>query len=185
MELFKPFWREQPFSEKEKELLGLLFQAHYQSVFRPNVSTEAVKGAALGSGDYTKSIAAALMTLGSLHAPVVQAVSLLSTDFPARIAHSILDAGQKIPGWGSSFHRGEIDPIWKPLEAWLAVNHAEMSAKLETVSLILEGRGKKIRPNPGAYTAATAIILGMPAKLAPWLFVQGRLAGWSELFLHV
>lgn len=179
----KPFWREQALETKEVELLSRLFQAHEASVFRPNVSSEMVCAAAVGSGDYTKALAAALMTIGGLHGPITQTYSLLEDSSPDYLTVKILDAGQKVPGWGNSFAKAQIDPLWVGVDEWLRLNALPLWEKIDLVTRTLNNAGKLIYPNPGCYTAAAALALGIPSPVAPWLFVQGRLGGWTRLAL--
>jgi|GEM_PF-1772651 len=177
-----PFWRDTALDHKEMALFCAVQDAHYQSTFRDNLSTTAVKLAAYGSGDYTKALAAALSTLGGVHAPLVQTHQFLSCDDPPMAARHALDNGVRIPGWGSSFSKGAPDPLWEKVAALLKEHWLPMYEKIDMVTAVLRMAGKDIHPNPSAYTAATAIILGMRADLAPYLFVAGRLQGWSEVF---
>lgn len=177
-----PFWRDTELAPHEKALLRAVLDAHYHSTFRDNLSTVAVKLSACGSGDYTKALAAALSTLGGVHAPLVQTHQFLSCEDPPMAARRLLDAGLKVPGWGSSFVKGEKDEKWLPVEKLLAEHWWPLYEKIDMVTAVLRMSGKDLHPNPSAYTAATAIILGMKADLAPYLFVAGRLQGWSEVF---
>lgn len=177
----QPFWRAELLTGAEQNLLSALFEAHAASVNRPNVSSEMVVNACVGSGDYLKAIPAAMLTLGALHGPIVQAHSLLDSACAPSIARSILSQGQKVPGWGSSFAKGQKDTIWLNFEATLRLNAPELDDRLDAVTYELQRAGKSLYPNPGAYTAAAAIVLGIPARVSPWLFIQGRLAGWTTL----
>lgn len=180
----KPFWREKPLSDNESELLHLLFKAHDASVYRPNISSEMIVNAAIGSGDYGKAISAAILTLGSAHAPVSQVVSLLSAPVPHLIVREILRNGQKVPGWGSSFHPGEQDPLWVGVSESVRLNDSKLFEKIERCTQEFWSAGKRITQNPGCWTGAVAVILGMSPAVAPWLFIQGRLAGWTLLALN-
>ena len=70
--------------------------------------------------DFTKAAAAALCTLGGLHAPIVQTYEILEADryiIDDRIAVATYthwmtawDGKSKIPGWGSCFNKGKPDP---------------------------------------------------------------------------
>src|SRR6266850_6774369 len=172
----QPFWRSEPLSQAEQNLLVLLFKAHDASTYRPNVSSEMIINACIGSGEYLKAIPAALLTLGGLHGPILQAYALLDSEYSKSIAQSILANRQKIPGWGSSFQKnGEKDPIWSDFEDALCLNNAGLGARIGQITKILWESGKKIQPNPGCYTAACAIALRIPASVSPWLFIQGRL----------
>ena len=131
---------------------------------------------------YTNAIAAAILSIGNgIHAPLEFTIQLLNEPDPVKEANRILDEGCKIPGWGNSFVKGQPDPIWNDADATIYHVAPELWRTIRGITTALHGRGKKIFPNPSTYTAATAIILRMPPKLAPSIFVMGRLAGWSKL----
>jgi hypothetical protein len=46
---------------------------------------------------------------------------------------------------------------------------------------VLHQSGKHLNPNPSAYTAAVAIVVGLPAPLTPYLFIAARLDSWCNL----
>jgi citrate synthase len=176
-----PFWRTNPLTDDEAKLLQLTLEAHAASAFRSNASSVALCNAAIASHDFTKALTGALATLGGVHAPLADTYVLLSSsefDAPERI----LLSGRKVPGWGNSFVKGAPDPIWEPVAAHLERINPTLAERLHNVTDMLRAVGKRLYPNPSAYTAAVAITLGIPAHLTPWLFVQGRLLSWSHLF---
>lgn len=187
-----PFWRERPLTVAEWELLVAVADAHAASARRDNVSTHAVFGAAIGSGNYTNSMAAPLLTLGGLHGPISRAHRFISEwDQRAdpdsiRKSHQlvavIIEHGCKIPGWGQSFVKGQPDPAWQQVAAML--EGTAVGRKLDAITNALHTAGKAIFPNPGGFTAAAAMVLEMPAAVAPYLFIAGRLEVWSQQFLH-
>ena len=177
------FWRENPLTEQENHLLNALFFAHNRAAFRPNISTQTVQATMYGSGDYGKAIAGAILTLGGVHAPLAATLELLNQDDPYHAAGRILEAGKKVPGWGSSFVKGEPDQEWAEIHGLIESMSQPMTEALSRITLRLYEHGKVIYPNPSAYTAAVAIILHMPQSIVPWLLIAGRLAAWSELCL--
>lgn len=179
------FWRkDSPLTEQEQALWIAVATAHNKSAFRENLSSDAVVRSALGSGDYFKALAAGLLTLGGLHGPVEQATLLLSQ--PIEEIRGFVDEAvslkARVPGWGNSFHKGQKDENWLEAETVLFDNFSEWSCKLDNVTSMLHERGKKIYPNPAAYTAVTALILKAPLQSAGFLFVLSRLSAWSEIF---
>lgn len=145
-----------------------LFKAHHEAVFRDNISSVTVINAMIGSGSYIQAIASAILTLGGLHAPIAQTMRVLSgAALPERI-----------PGWGGSFQKDGPDPLFAPVVALLP---AQMNRRIDEITGVLHARGKKIWPNPSAYTAAVALVLGIREELAPYLLIKGRLAGWTQL----
>lgn len=175
------WWRQDPLTEDEERLLESLTSAHRKSTFRDNASTVSVLNAAMGSGDLSKAIVAGIMTLGDNHAPLEQTYRFLSQDNPAKGVAWNLEIGDKIPGWGNSFVKGMYDPFWLGVHEILHARFPRISDKIDAVTNELHARGKHVFPNPSAYTAATAIVLGLPAKLAVYLFIGARLDAWSHL----
>ncbi len=164
-------------------LLETLDAAHAASARRENVSTAFVAGVARAGGSYANAIAAALMSLGGLHGPLQATQDLLEHDEPVEEARSMLDAGKRVPGWGSSFVRHDHDPLWNPVRDELERQSPEMARRILTVTALLHERGKIIYPNPSAYTAACAILMGLPAAACASLFVRARLTAWTKIYL--
>lgn len=176
------FWRpEDPLTDADQTLIQELFSAHSKSTFRNNISSQVSVHAAVGSGNYTNGIAAAIMTLGDLHAPLVQAVEFLNLIRSEPLVE--LPEG-KINGWGNSFIKGKKDPDWLKVDELIREQDPELYNRIESVTDLLHVSGKDIYPNPGCYTAAAAIILRMPAKISPYLFIAARLDAWSFLIMQ-
>lgn len=176
-----PFWRTDPLNDDEAKLLQLTLEAHAASAFRPNASSVALCNAAVASHDFSKALTGALATLGGAHAPLADTYALLISsecDAPERF----LLTGRKVPGWGNSFVKGQPDPIWELVAVQLERLNPTLAERLHSVTDMLRAVGKRLYPNPSAYTAAVAITLGIPPHLTPWLFIQGRLLSWSQLF---
>ena len=175
------FWRKELLSELERDLLSKCLDAHAASVARENISTTVLFAAAKGSGDYTKALTAALATLGGMHAPIAETYDLLQ--HPEKSAE-LLDAGKMVPGWGHSFVKGGIDPIWEPLAILLRNVYPNIYRAIDEVTVQLHCLQKFIHPNPSCFTAATGMALRMPKEVVPWLFIHGRLSRWSEIFCN-
>jgi citrate synthase len=162
-------------------LLDALMRAHHQSCFRDNASSAAVANAAAGSGDLAKAIAAGLMSLGAKHAPLEATVRFLSLDHPEEAVSTYLAKGQRVPGWGGTFQKDRLDPIWIPVEEVLRAGWSEFAAKLDDVTSALHYHDKHVFPNPSAYTACAALIMGITPKMAVAIFIRGRISGWCEV----
>lgn len=174
-----PFWRpEDPLNDAEQSLLQELFAAHSKSTFRNNISSQVAVHAAVGSGSYTNGISAAILTLGELHAPLLQTIDFLNIIRSEPLMS--LPEG-KIPGWGNSFVKGQKDPDWLNVDELIREMDPQLYSRIEGVTNMLHKEGKTIFPNPGCYTAASAIILKMPPKISPYLFIAARLEAWSFL----
>jgi citrate synthase len=172
----KPFWREEPLTDAEAELLAAVYQAHAYSAGRNNCSSAAFWNSWHGSHDFTKALTGALSTLGGPHAPLREAINVLKGDYYA--------PPLKIPGWGNSFVRGAPDPIWHEVSVCLHNHFPEIADDIERITNELHARGKKVFPNPSCYTAACCIALRIPAHLAPWLFVSARLDAWAGMLVR-
>lgn len=166
-------------------LLDAMNAAHQASALRHNISHEALVLAARGSGNYIQSITAAMMTLGGMHAPVVDVCALLR--FPLTKAHidQIVQRGGRLPGWGNGFVKGEPDPLWQEVDGLLREVNPEIMAKIDEVTAWLHEAGKRIYPNPACYTAASALTMALPAEASPYLFVSGRLGAWTREFCRI
>ena len=175
------FWRPDSLTEREQALLQCCLEAHAASAARENVSTAVMYAASMGSRSYTQALAAALSTLGGTHAPLVETYEVLGE--PAKAAQ-LLDAGRRVPGWGNSFAKGAIDPVWQPLATLLQTGYPGIYQPIEEITVMLHLRGRMIYPNPSCLTAATGMALRMPKEVIPWIFVHGRLAKWSEIFVQ-
>lgn len=177
------FWRDKPLSRQQHNLLNLCLHAHAGCVHRDNISTAVVRNVAAGSLNYTNAVAAALMSIGGTHAPLQPTIAFLSED--RDVIMRAIELGQTIPGWGSSFEKEGIDPIWKPVDEAIKQGFPEMGQRIEEITLEMHNHGKEIYPNAACFTAATAILVELPAPIAGWLFVQGRISEWAKIFLSV
>jgi len=172
-----PFWRSEPLSEKEERLLDAVLSAHDRSASRNNVSSVNVLNTTHGTGDYCKSIATGLLSIGGLHGPLEQTINyILNPDLGCLVKG-------KVPGWGNSFVKNGPDPIWSEVDSILFQDWPDLFYKLAHITKQLKIAGKNVFPNPSAYTAVTAIALGIPANCAVWVFISGRLDAWSKIFI--
>jgi citrate synthase len=175
------WWRTEPLRADEKLLLDTLFRAHSESSFRPSGSSVAVANAAAGSGDIAKAIIAGILTLGGKHAPLEQTFHFIALDRPSEKVAAILEAGQKVPGWGGTFQADHPDPLWRGVDIALRECQPQLAGKLDKVTLELSRLGKTLYPNPSAYTAAVALALGVPARLVVYLFIAARMDAWARI----
>jgi citrate synthase len=167
------FWRDEPLSEKEWQLLNELHSAHAISTYRNNASTLAVANSAGASGSYLQSIASALMTLGGMHGPLLQAYDFLN----GKTFNGIQ------PGWGNSFVKGEPDATWEKVDLLLKENWADIYSIISNKTKEFHDSGKKIYPNPSIYTAAVAHALSLPRDVIAILFITSRIEAWSDIYL--
>ena len=161
----------------EQALLAAVDRAHVASCARENVSKLVFQYASFGSGQYVNGIIAALASLGGPHGPIEETAHFLERGVRKT-------EGGKVPGWGNSFIKGQKDPLWLEVDDLLKEHFPLAWEKLETITEELQAAGKNIYPNPSAYTATAALIVGLPPKAAAYLFLRGRLDGWTQLYLQ-
>lgn len=184
----KPFWRETPLTENEQRLWDAVMQAHHDSAMRQNMSHGAAVNAFVGSGSYAAAMASAILTTGGIHAPIAETMEAIDTvmgnimdSSDERFVRGFTESGKKIPGWGNSFFKGEPDALWADVDRVLAESFSPIRGAITRITHFLHLAGKNIHPNPSAFTAATALALGIPPVIAPFIFFQGRLAAWTQI----
>lgn len=164
------------------ELMNLTLTAHAVAAQNneTNVSSMAVKQAAYVGKDFQTAMAAGILTLGNIHAPVTQARHLIFATDNEGIKQA-LEEGMRLPGYGNAFHKDEIDPAWEGVDEFLRSHWSQVHDRIhEIAGLIEEVKEKKLFPNAAAYTAATAQIMNTPWGAEVGLVVAGRLPVWSE-----
>lgn len=180
------FWKQKPLAASQAKALTLILQAHEQAAMRDNISTVTVRNAAIGSGNFTNAVAAALLTVGAVHAPLIPAYQFLAQFNPDEIDEFArhIEMGGTIPGWGSDFVKDGPDPVLKPIADCIAENFVQIHERIQRVTDELHARSKMVWPNLAAYSAAAGMAIEIPPPILPWILVQGRLAGWSREFLN-
>jgi citrate synthase len=166
--------------EGADELIDAVLLAHKQAAMaNPNASSNALYSTSQLKVPFSQAVASALLTLGGpLHGPMSEARELIYGWAPEDIKAS-LDLGEKIPGWGNSFH-DELDPSWVEVDKIVREKFANHATRLDAItSLIEDVKKQKIYPNAAGYTAVTAHIVGLPLGLESLFFILGRLPAWA------
>lgn len=166
-------------------LLESLYQAHHASALRGNCSHHALALSALGSGDYFKAIASALLTLGGSHGPLIQTYDFLQRESCVVDVAEIIRQGKRVPGWGNGFVKGTPDPLWETCDALLQIENQSLHSTIRAITAVLHGLGRFLYPNPSCYTAAVALTIGHPRDGIGELFIRGRLQAWTQEFCRV
>lgn len=169
----KVLWRKEPLSPVEIELLVALRSDHFQAAFRDSSSSVAFRVAFHATGDFYRSCASAICTLGVKHAPIADSFDFLEKTPPS--------LPERVPGWGNGFIKGEHDPLFLHTREALEVANKEMFDKITSITEHLHSTGLDIYPNPGCWTAATAITLGANAQTANFLFLSPRIDAWAAM----
>jgi citrate synthase len=169
----------------DDDLIAELLSVHDKIGRRNNASyVSMVQSRSLGK-DLFSSLASALLTLGGLHAPILQTYHFLSSfrtneEIQSHV-ESELTAMRKIPGWGSSFEKGQPDPEFKILDEMLS--GSPIHCRMHYVSGLLHGSGIQIYPNASCYTCAVCISKDLPVAIAQYFLVNGRLNAWTSAYL--
>lgn len=180
------FWKQKPLAASQAKALTLILQAHEQCAMRDNISTVTVRNTAIGSGSYTNAVAAALMTVGATHAPLIPALQFLVQFNPDEIDEFArhVEMGGLVPGWGSDFAKNGPDPVLKPIADCISEFFPGIDARIQRVTDELHARSKMVYPNLACYTAAAGMAIEIPPPLLPWIFIQGRLAEFARQFVN-
>lgn len=169
----------------QERILQTLRRAHYTAAtVNDNVSSAIVKQIARVGKPLPEAIAAALLSVGELHAPVTQARVLLfrGTDEQIEIE---LKSGRRAPGFGNSFFKDGIDPAWRDMDVLIEKEFQDTWKRLWAIAeLIRSVKGKMIYPNAAAYTAIVAHHLNMAWGAEPMLVIMGRLPAWTDQFIE-
>lgn len=163
------------------ELVSALFAAHREAaVANDNASKLCVLQAWGGSGRFENAIIAGMATIGALHAPLVAAREFWESweSWDDRLDH-MERAGQRVPGFGNSFHP-EGDPAFKRVADALSPAHSRALGRLcGLVDCYFEDL--QMQPNAAMYTAIVASICEVPRGLEPALFALARIPAWAEM----
>jgi citrate synthase len=168
-------------------LRGLITEAHLKACERDNASSVVFREVfKVTNGSLHQAIAAACCTIGGQHAPIKDCYAML-VEIMKNIAHSddvflgVSNATARmkiIPGFGSSFIKGEDDPMLVPFLINLNPRWHEV---IHECQVILGYRGYKLFPNLAFCTAVFALITGESLELSDRIFYEVRIPKWIEL----
>lgn len=170
--------------DEHPELVEALFAAHREAaIANDNASKLCVQQAWGGSGRFENAIVAGMATIGALHAPLRAARELWETNEPRGHALSIMISGERVPGFGNSFHLS--DPSFNPVIKVLNQSYPKILARLIQFEMEINDAKPHLRgslyPNAAMYTAIVASICEVPIGLEPALFAMARIPAWAEM----
>ena len=167
---------------EQSRLLQAVIDAHQKAAqVNKNVSSITFLQAAAGSGRLEAAMAAAILTIGHLHAPLTGARWLYEKATREAIL-MMVQQGTKVPGFGNSFHKDKVDPVWDDVLTILRFSFPKVDARLnELVGWMLEA-GKPLYPNAALFTAAVCSELKIRGGTETSLFVLWRLPMWVDMF---
>jgi hypothetical protein len=125
-----------PLTHAEEDLLNLVYEGHAKSTLNAdvggslNISSSAVCITASGNGSLVNSLAAAILSLGGRHGPIIASCDLLSREDLLGYVEDQVGEGHRIPGWGNDFFRGFPNPHWTGVDSWLKKNAPRRWAKI-------------------------------------------------------
>lgn len=162
----------------------LLIKAHADACLRDNSSTVILKSTFDSNGcDLIKSITAALMAVGGMHAPIKHAYNMIR-----RAKEYGVDAPEGapdytwVPGFGSSFVKGSPDPLLEDLANQIYNNHYQFYEIGENIRTTLCKKKKTILyPNLAFYTACVAHILEERLIFCERIFIEARIPAWIKI----
>jgi citrate synthase len=163
----------------ERIVLEELLTAHrHAAQDNPNASSQVAAFVLEAGCTFSQAVAAAVSTLGGLHAPLRAARDVYRYGEPAEIT-ARASAGEKIPGFGNSFHRDRVDPAFANVGAVLELHFPAAVARIEELQAAVWAAGKKVWPNAALFTAAVCEICRVPDGREEALFLMARIPAWA------
>ena len=171
-----------------QQLLDLVMTAHANSAKNQNnISSTYFISTLLTTDNMASAIASAVLTTGKYHAPITQARNVFTKWSYQDIAKAI-ERGEKVPGFGNSFYKDDIDPAWFPVRDYLRTFMPALHAHLDSLTLAVNTERQKhsnktnpIFPNPAMYSAIVTELFGWEEGSELSLFVLARLPSWVSL----
>lgn len=161
-------------------------EMHREGALRECASTTILLNTFQVNGlDARLSIIGAISSMGGTHAPLVRTHLLLQEALkidPSKLKIFIQNFNKKhrIPGFGSSFVKGEPDPIHSNIDALIK----EYSPKIhfymvEMLNLVHEFISPKLYFNTAMYSAAVGEILNISPYVLPGKAIEARIPVWN------
>jgi citrate synthase len=94
---------------------------------------------------------------------------------------SAIEAGMKIPGFGNSFFKDQIDPAWSRVSELIKSDFPNANARVEQLHGWMKEAGKNVHPNAALYTAVVCSELGVIPGAESAIFILARTAAWTSL----
>lgn len=175
------------FTPRDRELLHAVMQAHADAAGKNSpASTQMCQIQGMARMPFESAIIAAMNTVGGRHAPLTRTRQFWFYDLAA-LQHNAwkdalkakLEAGEIIPGFGHSIHKGasspELDPVRKVIDGMFP----EASAFVADAAAIVQSVKPSLAPNIALYTALACELVGMRYGIESLVFVLPRLPVWA------
>jgi hypothetical protein len=155
------------------------YDMHTEMAFRNNASSGVIRAMANLGKPLNDAIAAGLMTLDTIHAPIRSACEC----FNHHAIYGVLNAsfaGRKVPGFGSSWFRNEPDPV---VEAFMVNLDTETIDLVNTYTKYVQDNWRPdLFPNAALATAAFAFQEGIDPITAMAKVINGRIDAWVSIY---
>jgi citrate synthase len=166
-----------PVPERDEvwELTNRVMDAHAASAAQNQcVSSVAVKVCNSGNPGLC-SIAAAILTIGAVHGPILDAREVWLKGLPKEVSRA-----NKVPGFGNSFF-SEGDPKWSPVRSCLKTSFPDQFSRLSKMESEMFKLSPSLYANAAMYTAITCELLQVPIGQEALLFILPRMPVWFAL----
>ena len=155
-------------------------QMHTEMAFRNNASSSIIRAMAQLGKPLNDAIAAGLMTLDTIHAPIRSACEC----FNAYEHDGALNAsycGRKVPGFGSSWYKNESDPV---VETFLnQLDDETLNTVTAYTAYVQDMWGRPgLFPNAALATAAFAFQENIDPVTAMSKVIIGRIDAWVSIY---
>lgn len=170
---------------KYRELWDALAGAHANACLRANLSSQVITAISHAGGEPLRAVAAGMLTLETLHAPVALARQQYLRPFYPGLVEA---GGPKAWGYGSSFVKGIPDPMLGGCRSAMKGLHGTPEGKelfsqtLPAVVLAWSTKSNSevlLYPNLAHYTAILAELIQWPAGLEFVLVAALRAPSWA------
>ena len=162
-----------------RDLLDAVLEAHAGSALENNcVSSAAVQNCNTGNPGTLNGIASAILSLGSVHAPVREARMVWKMD--GDVIYRMLKDGVTVPGFGNGFFPGG-DPKWFPVRDILRAKFRAVYDRLGDRYLTMSQKSDTLWPNAAMYTAILCELLNVPDGQESLIVIMARMPAWFEL----
>lgn len=168
------------------KLVELLIAAHVAACHRDNSSTLILKSAFdSNGGDLIKSVTAALMSIGGLHAPIKQTYVMLRKILEGKQECDVICFYELVPGFGSSFIKEDNDPLLESLRQEFIDNHLRYyNIGCRITSHLKQKTKHTLYPNLAFYTACVAHIEGHGVQFCERILIEARVPEWINILQH-
>lgn len=154
-------------------------EMHTEMAFRNNASSSIIRAMANLGKPLNDAVAAGLLTLDTIHAPIRSACECFN-HFAANEELNASFAGDKVPGFGSSWFKNEPDPVVRKFTNCL--NGETVGIIDAYTSYVQENWNPTLYPNAALATAAFAWEEDIDPVTAMSKVIVGRIDAWVSIY---